>query len=147
MKSMWNEPDRRSMLARIDRLADGTQPRWGKMSADRMLAHLTQSVKMATGELATKSKRLPIRYFPLKQLIIYLLPFPKGTPTAPELLAGAEGPVSALKPELVRLVERFPALAGTPSWPEHPAFGHLTERAWGVLMYRHFDHHLRQFGV
>lgn len=28
-----------------------------------------------------------------------------------------------------------------------PAFGRLTRPAWGVLSYRHIDHHLRQFGV
>ena len=29
----------------------------------------------------------------------------------------------------------------------HPAFGKLSPRAWGVLAWRHTDHHLRQFGV
>jgi hypothetical protein len=31
--------------------------------------------------------------------------------------------------------------------PEHPAFGRLSGRAWGALVYRHMDHHLRQFGL
>ena len=30
-------------------------------------------------------------------------------------------------------------------WPEHPFFGPLTRKDWGVLGYRHSDHHLRQF--
>jgi hypothetical protein len=145
MKSLWNEPDRNTIFARIDRVSDGALPKWGKLTADRMLSHLVESIRMANGELPVKSKRLPIRYFPLKQLIIYLLPFPKGTPTAPELLAGAEAPVAALQPELKRQIERLASRAGN-AFPEHPAFGHLTERAWGVLTYRHVDHHLRQFG-
>jgi hypothetical protein len=32
-------------------------------------------------------------------------------------------------------------------WPAHPFFGLLGPHAWGVLTRRHFDHHLRQFGV
>jgi hypothetical protein len=32
-------------------------------------------------------------------------------------------------------------------WPEHPAFGRMSRRVWGVLGYRHLDHHFRQFGV
>ena len=44
---------------------------------------------------------------------------------------------------LARLASKSP----TEVWPEHPAFGSLTHRAWGVLKYRHADHHLRQFGV
>jgi hypothetical protein len=148
MKSIWNESDRNEIVARIERVADESKPQWGKFTPDRMLSHISQSLRMATGELATKPKRLPIRYFPLKQLIIYLLPFPKGTPTAPELLAGPEAPVATLKPELKRQLTHFATLPGSShSWPEHPAFGHLTEQAWGVLVYRHLDHHLRQFGV
>jgi hypothetical protein len=146
MKSLWNEADRKATLARIDRVADGAPPRWGKMTADRMLSHLAASIRMANGELPAKSKRLPIRYFPLKQLIIFWLPFPKGAPTAPELLLDPEAPVSTLKPELKAQIERFATRTST-TFPEHPAFGILTRRAWGVLTYRHVDHHLRQFGV
>src|SRR5207237_4972995 len=106
-----------------------------------------ESLKMAVGELDVKSKKLPIRYFPLKQLILYVLPFPKGTPTAPELLAGKAEPVDELKSELRRLIAKFSEMAGRAEWHEHPAFGTMTKNAWGVLVYRHMDHHLRQFGV
>ena len=52
-----------------------------------MVAHLNDAMRMATGELPVAPRKLPIRYFPLKQLILYVLPFPKSAPTAPELLA------------------------------------------------------------
>ena len=29
----------------------------------------------------------------------------------------------------------------------HPVFGNLSYRAYGVLIARHADHHLKQFGV
>jgi hypothetical protein len=144
---MWNDADRERMLARIARVEPAAQPRWGRMSADQMLAHLVQSLKMTVGEMPTQSKKLPLRWFPLKQLVVYLLPFPKGAPTATELLAGDATSTERSKAELQRLLDVFSKRRGTASWPEHPAFGNLTERAWGVLSYRHFDHHLRQFGV
>ena len=50
-----------------------------------MLAHLNDSYRMCLGELKVKSKHLPLRYTPIKQLVIYVAPFPKGAPTAPEL--------------------------------------------------------------
>jgi hypothetical protein len=31
--------------------------------------------------------------------------------------------------------------------PVHPLFGPLTHREWSALMYRHVDHHLKQFGA
>ncbi|HEV7923264.1 MAG TPA: DUF1569 domain-containing protein [Thermoanaerobaculia bacterium] len=144
---MWNDADRERMLARIASVEAAAQPRWGRMSADQMLAHLVQSLKMAVGELATRSKKLPLRYFPLKQLVVYLAPFPKGAPTAKELLAGDASSTERSKAELQRLFDAFARRRGERVWPEHPAFGKLTERAWGVLSYRHFDHHLRQFGL
>ena len=147
MKSVWNDADRAQMLQRIDRITDASKPLWGKMTADRMLAHLVESAKMSVGELQCKPKILPIRWFPLKQLVLYVIPFPKGSPTSPELLAGAEAPVSDLKPELQRLIDKFVARRDREDWPLHPAFGKLSREAWGKLTYKHFDHHLRQFGV
>jgi hypothetical protein len=45
------------------------------------------------------------------------------------------------------LLNRAARTATTDGWPEHPAFGALSKRAWGVLIYRHMDHHLKQFGA
>lgn len=147
MKSVFNDSDRSAMVARIDRVAAGAPPRWGKMNAEMMLGHLVESARMTLGQLPTKPKRLPFRYFPLKQLIVYVLPFPKGAPTAPELLPRETGSADEAKRELVRLLRLIADRAQQTEWPEHPAFGKLNARAWGVLTYRHVDHHLRQFGV
>ncbi|MEO6592591.1 MAG: hypothetical protein ABIO52_09730 [Gemmatimonadaceae bacterium] len=45
------------------------------------------------------------------------------------------------------LINGFGASNPGQKFPEHPAFGQLTPKAWGVLGYRHIDHHFRQFGV
>jgi hypothetical protein len=147
MKTMFDDAARSEILGRIDQVRADTKPKWGKMNAEQMLAHLTESAKMPVAELAPKSKNLPIRYFPLKQLIIYLLPFPKGAPTAPELLPSDSRTVEHSKTEIARLLALLAQRKDAKSWPEHPAFGRLSTRAWGVLTYKHLDHHLRQFGV
>ena len=147
MKSLWDDALRANILERIDSVEASSRARWGKMTADRMLSHLTESLKMALGELQVASRRLPIRYFPLKQLILYALPFPKGAPTAPELLAGNASSLAVTKLELHRLLHAFHERRQIDVWPEHPAFGKLSRRDWGVLVYRHMDHHLRQFGA
>jgi|SRR5215210_342923 len=147
MKTVWKEPDYRELRGRLDRLAPEAMAKWGKFTAPRMVCHLTDSLKMASGELEVPSKNLPIRFTPLKQLIIYWLPFPKSAPTAPQLLARKpdawHGEVDALRRELDAFVKRGPSGPLVP----HPAFGRMTPRAWGVLVYRHMDHHLRQFGA
>ena len=80
-------------------------------------------------------------------MIIYVAPFPKGSPTAPELLARAPGDWAHDVADVQALLARAGSARTTDSWPEHPAFGKLSTRAWGVLIYRHMDHHLKQFGA
>jgi Protein of unknown function (DUF1569). len=82
-----------------------------------------------------------------EQLAIYLMPFGKGLPTAPELLAGAQQPLDSVKVDLTGAIARFAARSAATVWPDHPAFGRMSRGDWGVLTYRHSDHHLRQFGV
>ena len=148
MKTMWDAPCQQEIRDRVARLLPERKGEWGKMSAPEMVCHLAESLKMALGDLPVAGKHVPIRYPPLKQLIVYLAPFPKNVPTAPELLARPPRAWHADVADLQALVDRFVARGGeaTP-WPEHPAFGRLSRRAWGVLAYRHMDHHLRQFGA
>ena len=147
MTSMWQDEARAELQERVSRLSPDRKGQWGRMSAPQMVCHLAESLKMALGDLPVASKKIPIRYPPLKQFIVYLAPFPKNVPTAPELLARSPREWSADVADLQSLLNRFAARAADSAWPEHPAFGKLSGRAWGVLVYRHMDHHLRQFGA
>jgi hypothetical protein len=147
MKSLWNEQDRWDVRERVARLRPDSERRWGTMAPVHMLAHLSDALRMALGDLECTPKKLPIRYAPLKQLIVYWLPFPKGAPTAPELIGRTSTSWSSEMTDLLLLIDRFGRLPVDAPCPEHPAFGRLSRRAWGVLAYRHMDHHLRQFGV
>ena len=84
---------------------------------------------------------------PLKQLFVYWLPWPKGAPTARELLERVPAEWEAEIAGLLALMEEAGMISRDFEWPEHPAFGRMSHRAWGVLGYRHLDHHFRQFGV
>jgi hypothetical protein len=147
MKTVWQDEARHELENRIARLSPDRKAQWGRMSAPQMVCHLAESLKMALGDLPVASKRVPIRYPPLKQFIVYLAPFPKNVPTAPELLARSPREWSDDVADLQSLLNRFAARGADSAWPKHPAFGKLSGRAWGVLAYRHMDHHLRQFGA
>ena len=146
MKTMFDETLRNDILTRIGRVTPESRPRWGKMNAEKMLAHIAESMRMAVGEVTVKPKNVPVRFFPLKQIMLYVAPWPRGLPTSPELLVSNSRSIEANKTELARVLALFAGRAGAKQWPDHPAFGSMTERAWGVLAYRHLDHHLRQFG-
>jgi hypothetical protein len=147
MKSIWQDETRRELNDRVGALAWDRSAQWGKFTAPKMICHLAESLRMAMGDLTVAPKRLPIRYPPLKQLIIYVAPFPKGAPTAPELLARAPSDWAHDVADVQALLARAGSARTTETWPEHPAFGKLSTRAWGVLIYRHMDHHLKQFGA
>ena len=147
MKTLWDPAARAELCDRIGRLTPEASRRWGTMSAPQMVAHLVDSLRMALGELPVTSKNLPLRFTPIKQLVIYWMPFPKSAPTAPELVARVPTDWPGDCASLITLVERFAARGRSAGWPDHPAFGRLTASQWGVLVYRHMDHHLRQFGV
>src|SRR6185436_18853098 len=105
--SILNDDDRRAICQRIGSVTSASAPRWGRMDARAMLTHLKQSALMAVGELpvASKSKRA-FQIFPIKHLILHVVPFPKGAPTAPELLIPDAASVDAIRSELMSLVER-----------------------------------------
>ena len=148
MGSILNEVDRTAICKRIASVTNASVPSWGKMDAQAMLTHLKQSALMALGELPVESKNKRVfQVFPIKHLILHVVPFPKGAPTAPELLVPDAAPVDAIRSELVSLVERIGAGPREGDGPVHPLFGRLSFREWGVATYKHTDHHLRQFGA
>jgi hypothetical protein len=147
MKTLYHVARRQELKERLGRLTAETRPQWGKFDAPRMVVHCSDAIRMALRKLPTKSKRLPIRHAPLKQLFVYWLPWPKGVPTARELLERTPADWSAEVATLLELMDEAAAVPQDFEWPEHPAFGRMSHRAWGVLGYRHLDHHFRQFGV
>ena len=148
MGSILIEADRAAIRERIGSVTGASVPRWGGMDAKGMLTHLRLSALMALGELPVvcKDKRA-FQVFPIKHLILHVAPFPKGAPTAPELLVSDAGPVDAIRSELVSLMERIGAGPREGKGPVHPLLGRLSFQEWGVATYKHSDHHLRQFGV
>lgn len=75
-------------------------------------------------------------------------PLRRNSPTMRELVIGGERNLDAERVRLCSLIDRF--VSGGPSactTHPHPFFGPLTPAEWAVLMYKHLDHHLRQFGV
>ncbi len=147
MSSLHSERDRRMIVERARRVTSETAARWGLMNAPQMIVHLTDSLRMATGELAVQGKTHPARLPPLKQLFIYVLPMPKGLPTARELKARVSQAFAGEQEAFAAAMEGFARRDPAEPWPRHPLFGAMSRRDWGVLAYRHCHHHLTQFGA
>lgn len=137
------------MLERLDQLTPATGRKWGKMNVSQMLAHCKEAFKVPLSE-----KPLP-KMFPLnligplfKKKLFDNIPWKQGLPTAPNFKIKDERNFEREKEGLLKLINQFytkgPKGAGL--YP-HPVFGTLTAEQWGKAMWKHLDHHLRQFGV
>lgn len=144
-QTLLDDAVRASMLARLDRLTSSATAAWGRMDVAQMLHHLAGALRMAIGDLAIPPRQSILRRFPIRQLIIFVLPFPQGAPTAPALVAREKFDFETERADVRGLIASF-ASREIAHWPDHPAFGPLTREQWGVMAWKHADHHLRQFG-
>src|SRR5262245_10448515 len=148
MRSILNESDRTEINNRLQSLSAESARKWGSMDVASMLQHLNLSARMTLGELPVPSvNKRAFQVFPLKHLLLYLLPFPKGAPTAPELKPVAAKSFAEERAALLQLLERIGAGPREGTGPAHPLFGPMTWSEWGVVTYKHADHHLKQFGA
>src|SRR2546423_3657529 len=148
MHTILNENDLAAILNRLKSLSVSSTRRWGNMDITGMLQHLRLSALMTVGDLPVVSKtKRAFQMFPLKHLILYVVPFPKGAPTAPELKPGDTTSFEEERAALLELLERIGTGPSDGTGPAHPLFGPLTWREWGVATYKHADHHLKQFGA
>jgi hypothetical protein len=147
MTTIHNAGDRAAILNRFARLEPDTLPEWGKLDAPRMVTHVTDTLRSGLGEVVIKPKGGPLQYWPLNTMVMFYLPWPKGVPTAPELISRAPTDLKAEVDTLRAAMDRFGACDVRAPWPAHAAFGRISGSDWGRLMYRHLDYHLRQFGL
>jgi hypothetical protein len=72
----------------------------------------------------------------------------RNAPTAPVLRISDERDLDAERERLCALIDRF-QVGGPLHCTTHPHafFGRLAPHEWAELMYKHLDHHLRQFGA
>lgn len=149
MGSILNETDRAEIDRRMRSLTASSTRRWGTLDIVGMLEHLRLSANMALGELSIpSSNKRAFQMFPLKHLILYVVPFPKGAPTAPALKPSTDAAsFEEVRADLLTLLERIGTGPSEGAGPAHPLFGPLSWKEWGVVTYKHADHHLKQFGA
>lgn len=149
--SLFDEQKRAEILSRIHQLTPESKALWGKMNVGEMLCHCADGVKMATGEREVADKSNFVFRTIIKPLIIYILPMPKGAPTANEInpLKDGSKPVDfeSDRQTLIECIENICALPENYSWARHAAFGEMSRKQWGLIAHKHLDHHLKQFGV
>src|SRR6185436_6406958 len=107
-RSILNESDREAIVSRLRSLSLSSTRRWGSMDVAAMLKHLRLSAGMAVGDVTLPSaNKRAFQMFPLKHLALYVLPFPKGAPTAPGLKCDDDAAFEEERAALVELLEKI----------------------------------------
>lgn len=138
---------------RIGKLRADSPRQWGSMTITQTLAHCTSSLEMAMGIITPRRAPFPARMIGL--LIKPLVfrddqPIRRNSPSAPELFSvnPRADDLERERIHLIAAIDRFAEQgAACCSSHPHPFFGHLTPPQWAILMYKHLDHHLRQFSA
>jgi len=151
VKNLFDVTVANQIKTRLNKLEPQSERQWGKMTAPQMLAHCSVSMQWAVGEVVPEKGPLPVRL--LGRVVKPLVfrnddPLRKNSPTAKSLVVSDERDLGKERERLSGLIDKFVAggAAACTNNP-HSFFGRMTPQQWAILMYKHLDHHLRQFGV
>lgn len=149
MTSLFIPADRESLSRRLAALEPGSVRQWGKMDPAQMLHHCALGLEAGTGDRPMEQLFIGKLLSPFfRGLVLGKRPFSRNGPTHPTFVVSDaqdfERECTRLATLIDRFVQRGPESAGRFT---HAFLGRISGDDWGRLMYKHLDHHLRQFGV
>ena len=149
MSSIYNKTDNDLVISRINKLSPESKADWGKMNAAQMLKHCKLASDVAFGKQDLKINfAMKLLGKMLKKKVFYGGDMGKNSPTAKEFIINDLVDFEKGKTELIENFRRFTS-EGTAAIKtiNHPFWGKMTYEDWDALMWKHLDHHLKQFGV
>ena len=137
------------VISRIDRLQPASQRQWGKMDVAQMMAHCSAALDMASGRLNPPRMFIGRLLGPLvKPIYTNEKPFSRNNPTDKKLVVTDPRDFLREQERLKACLREFHERGeGKCTRHPHPFFGSLSPQDWARGMYKHLDHHLRQFGA
>ena len=150
MKNLFDADTVNEIKLRIGHLGPATVRQWGKMNPAQAMAHCAIAMEWAVGERIEPRMFLGRLLGPLakSQVLKDETPLKRNTPTAKSLVISDDRDLARESERLCGLIDRFrEGGAQRCTKQPHTFFGTLTPDEWARLMYKHVDHHLRQFGV
>jgi hypothetical protein len=138
-----------NLFTRLDALTPSTQHLWGRMDVAQMLAHCCVPYEQLQGKRGGGPwlLRFLARHF-FKQKVVGEPLYGRNIPTPDDFKVADPRDFANERERLRGLVREFHAPgAAAFEGRVHVAFGPLTAREWSNLLWKHLDHHLRQFGA
>lgn len=151
-RTLADPADRERVFLRLARVTPDSRRRWGTMTPNEMLCHLSDAFRTALGELhpAPIPALFGIRGPFAKWVALSLpLPWPHGIKGPAEVDPRRDGTrpaqFAADRDRVRAMAQRLVDEAGDGN--PHPMFGAMARADWLRWGWLHLDHHLRQFGA
>ncbi|MGV1013108.1 MAG: DUF1569 domain-containing protein [Flavobacterium sp.] len=146
--SIYDTSDTEKIISRIQSLTTESTGAWGEMTVDQMLQHCTAAIEVAFGEKELTVKWMMRILGKLAKKKIFNSEFQPNSPTASEFIFSDSYDFETSKSTLIQKYSRFSNEGKSAiTVMKHPFWGNMTYEDWDKLMWKHLDHHLRQFGV
>lgn len=133
-------------------LNPSTNGKWGKMNAQQMVEHLTNSMRVATGKEFQKIELLPEQTQKVRTFFLSDKPFRENTSNhlLPEIPPPCRNTtmqkaISELENELDEFFLLFEK--NSVHTTINPFAGEFNFGEWMQLLHKHFLHHAKQFGL
>ncbi|HSB92781.1 MAG TPA: DinB family protein [Flavitalea sp.] len=148
MNSVFDPSVREKLIQRIELLSESSQPAWGEMNVSQMLRHCIRCEELYLGRRHHKRAFLGRLIGPtaLKNLMKDERPLRRNAPTSPAFIVKeTAGDVNHEKEDWISLIREYSNF--DQPYFVHWFFGKMTREELGRFVYKHTDHHLRQFQV
>lgn len=149
MKSLISKESNHEIVARINKLYPDSKPLWGKMNSGQMLAHCTVGLRIANGEVVPNTNfLLKLLGKLVKNRILSQDSFKKNSRTAKVFIITDNKNFLEENERILNYLKEM-EVKGNNFFTNkpHAIFGYLTPEEWDNISFKHFDHHLKQFGV
>lgn len=150
LPNIFTKPVSEEVIQRINNLNSTTQPQWGKMSVDQMLAHCNVTYEMLYDDIHPKPNAFMkfILKMLVKNTVVNETPYKKNNQTAPQFLIKDAKNFDLEKKRLIDYITKTQQLGESNfDGKESHSFGALNKTEWNNMFYKHINHHLTQFGV
>lgn len=145
MKTVFDDLTREELIQRVNKLKEDSTAQWGKMNVSQMMRHCSQWDEMALGKTRYKQSLLG-KLFGKMGLrdMMKDAPIKRNLPTVSSFVIKEQLDFNAEKARWIQLLHEYGNYSNDSFI--HPFFGTLTKEQTGIIVYKHIDHHLRQFG-
>ncbi len=150
--TLCHPTDYAATVRRFKALTPESRGRWGRMSVEQMLCHVSDYLRLPFGEVPSPDRSTVLTRGVGWLLMRLPLSFPKNLRTLRELDQDREfstkpAAFEADRDRLLAQLDRFAQTPETADWAPNTLFGTIGKQGWGRVGWIHLDHHLRQFGV